>query len=131
MESLGVPWFVLVRQLGPPAVLLVVGIGLTLWRRPARGGLVTVALVVNLLAAALPFVWILLQVGADLGTQTWAGLVTLLVQPLVTFTAWMLLLIAVLSAPPRTKAGPAPQGEGTGTVTGPADRRDTQWLPGR
>ncbi|TDQ43601.1 hypothetical protein [Actinorugispora endophytica] len=99
MESLGVPWFVLVRQIGPPLVLLAVGAVLVWWRRPARTGLVVAALGVNLLAAALPFLWIGLQVGAGIGTQTAAGLVVLLLQPLVAFTAWILLLVAVLARP--------------------------------
>ncbi|KUP97361.1 hypothetical protein [Thermobifida cellulosilytica] len=95
MESLGVPWFVLVRHLGPPLVLLVVGGVLVRWRRPPRRGLVVAALCVNLLAAALPFLWIALQTATGLGTSSAAGLVMTGLQPLVSFTAWMLLLVAV------------------------------------
>ena len=95
MESLGVPWFVLVRHLGPPLVLLAVGGALVRWRRPPRRRLVVTALCVNLLAAALPFLWIALQAATGLGTGSAAGLVMTGLQPLVSFTAWMLLLVAV------------------------------------
>ena len=57
MEAIGVPWFIVVRYLGPPLFLLVVGGALLLWRRPARPGLAWAALAVNLFAAALPFLW--------------------------------------------------------------------------
>lgn len=99
MESIGVPWFVLARQLGPPLVLLLAGGALMWWRRPPRVGLVVAALVVNLLAAALPFLWIGLQVAAGVGTGSAAGLVVLLFQPLVVFIAWMLLLAAIVARP--------------------------------
>ena len=38
MEAIGVPWFIVVRYLGPPLFLLVAGGALLLWRRPARPG---------------------------------------------------------------------------------------------
>lgn len=100
MESLGVPWFVLVRQLGPPLVLLVVGVALLGWRRPARRALIAAALATNLLAAALPFGWLALQRAAGVGTDSAAGLVVLLLQPLVTCVAWLLLLVAAVARPP-------------------------------
>ncbi|GAA3986859.1 hypothetical protein FOF52_09710 [Thermobifida alba] len=102
MESLGVPWFVLVRHLGPPLVLLAVGGALVRWRRPARAGLVVAALCVNLLAAALPFLWIALQAATGLGTGSAAGLVMTGLQPLVSFAAWMLLLGAAVA--PRARS---------------------------
>ncbi|MEY9211059.1 hypothetical protein NI17_012225 [Thermobifida halotolerans] len=100
MEFLGVPWFVLVRHLGPPLVLLGVGAALVRWRRPARTGLVVAALCVNLLAAALPFLWIAFQAATGLANRSAAGLVMTGLQPLVFFTAWMLLLVAAVARPP-------------------------------
>ncbi|WP_159943691.1 MULTISPECIES: hypothetical protein [unclassified Nocardiopsis] len=107
MEAFGVPWFVAVRQLGPPLLLLVVGGALLAWRRPGRPGLVWAALGTNLAAAALPYLWIGLQILTDQAERTVYGLVMTLFQPLVATVAWMLLLAAALTRPaaPGARAG--------------------------
>ncbi|WP_047869926.1 hypothetical protein [Nocardiopsis sp. RV163] len=99
MEALGVPWFIAVRYLGPPLLLLAAGGALMLWRRPARPGLVWAALLVNLLAAALPFLWIGVQLLTGRADQTVHGLVMTLAQPAVAAAAWGLLLTAVVARP--------------------------------
>lgn len=97
MEAIGVPWFIAVRYLGPPLFLLAAGGALVLRRRPARPGLVWAALLVNLLAAALPFLWIGVQVLTGRADQTVHGLVMTLAQPAVAVAAWGLLLAAVVA----------------------------------
>jgi hypothetical protein len=104
MEAFGVPWFIAVRHLGPPLFLLAAGGALVVWRRPARPGLVWAALAVNLLAAALPFLWIGAQILTDRAGQTVHGLVMTLAQPAVATAAWGLLLAAVL-APGAARPG--------------------------
>ncbi|GAB2515750.1 hypothetical protein [Nocardiopsis aegyptia] len=104
MEFIGVPWFVAVRQLAPPLFLLAVGCALMAWRPPRRRGLVWAALVANLVAAALPYGWIGLQILTDQAERTVFGLVMTLLQPGVVVVAWLLLLAAVL---PRPEASPA------------------------
>ncbi|WP_017573510.1 hypothetical protein [Nocardiopsis halotolerans] len=105
MEAFGVPWFIAVRYLGPPSFLLAVGGVLLLWRRPARPGLVWAALVTNLGAAALPFLWIGVQILTGLAEQTVHGLVMTLLQPMVATAAWLLLLAAVVARAPGTTGG--------------------------
>ncbi|PDP87760.1 hypothetical protein CQJ94_10370 [Glycomyces fuscus] len=100
MEAFGVPWFIAVRYLGPPLFLLVAGGALVVWRRPARPGLVWAALVVNLLAAALPFLWIGVQLSTGRADQTVHGLVMTLAQPAVATAAWGLLLAAAVARAP-------------------------------
>ncbi|WP_435111530.1 hypothetical protein [Nocardiopsis synnemataformans] len=100
MEAFGVPWFIAVRYLGPPLFLLVAGGALVVWRRPARPGLVWAALLVNLLAAALPFLWIGVQLLTGRADQTVHGLVMTLAQPAVATAAWGLLLAAVVARAP-------------------------------
>ncbi|MFC9086522.1 hypothetical protein [Nocardiopsis dassonvillei] len=99
MEAIGVPWFIAVRYLGPPLLLLAAGGALVLWRRPARPGLVWAALLVNLLAAALPFLWIGVQLLTGRAGQTVHGLVMTLAQPAVATAAWGLLLAAAVARP--------------------------------
>lgn len=106
MEALGVPWFMSVRLLGPPVFLFVAGGALLLWRRPGRAGLIWAALAVNLLAAALPFLWIGVQVITDQAERTVYGLVMTLLQPSVSLLAWGLLLWAAVF-PARAPAGAA------------------------
>lgn len=121
MEAFGVPWFIAVRDLGPPMFLLVVGGALLLWRRPRRTGLAWVALTVNLFAAALPFLWIGVQVLAGRGDLTVIGLVMTLLQPGLTVVAWLFLLWALVF-PGR--------GSGEGDVPGVAARpRDAEPTP--
>lgn len=121
MEAFGVPWFIAVRYLGPPLFLLVVGGALLLWRRPRRTGLAWVALTVNLLAAALPFLWIGVQVLSGRGDLTVIGLVMTLLQPGLTVVAWLLLLWALVF-PVR--------GSGEGDVSSVAARpRDAEPTP--
>lgn len=120
MEAFGVPWFIAVRYLGPPLFLLVVGGVLLVWRRPARPGLVWAALVTNLLAAALPFLWIGVQILTGLAEQTVHGLVMTLLQPLVTMVAWLLLLAAVVARAPGTGRGG--RGGRTAPASGEAER---------
>ena len=102
MEAIGVPWFLVVRYLGPPLVLFVVGGALLLWRRPERAGLACAALAVNLLGAALPFLWIGVQILTGQGDLTVIGLVMTLLQPTVVCLAWGMLLLALVW-PPRDK----------------------------
>lgn len=102
MEAIGVPWFIAVRQLGPPLFLLAAG-GLLLWLRPpARPGPVVAALATNLLAAALPFLWIGLQTLTEQAEKTVYGLVMTLLQPSVATAAWLLLLWAA-TGPARSR----------------------------
>ena len=107
MEAIGVPWFIAVRYLGPPVLLLLVGGALLVWRPPARRGLVWAALVTNLVAAALPFLWIGLQILTDQAERTVFGLVMTLLQPLVVVVAWLLVLTALIHRPPAV-AGTVP-----------------------
>ncbi|WP_028648275.1 hypothetical protein [Nocardiopsis sp. CNT312] len=107
MEALGVPWFVAVRELGPPLFLLAAGGALLLWRRPARQGAAWAALAVNLAAAALPYLWLGLQLLTGQAERTVYGLLLTLVQPAVVALAWALLLFALV-APARD--GRRPQG---------------------
>jgi hypothetical protein len=100
MEAIGVPWFIVVRYLGPPLMLLVAGGALLVWRPPARRGLVWAALVTNLVAAALPFLWIGLQILTEQAERTVFGLAMTLLQPLVVVVAWLLVLTAVIHRPP-------------------------------
>lgn len=114
MEAIGVPWFIAVRYLGPPLFLLVAGGALVVWRRPARPGLVWAALLVNLLAAALPFLWIGVQLLTGRAGQTVHGLVMTLAQPAVAMAAWGLLLAAVVARAPgaaRAREGRGPSRE--------------------
>lgn len=99
MESIGVPWFIVVRYLGPPLFLVLVGGALLWWRRPPRAGLAWTALVVNLFAAALPFLWIGVQLLTGEGDLTVIGLVMTLLQPAVVVIAWSLLLLAFVWSP--------------------------------
>ncbi|MFD6098726.1 hypothetical protein ACFVWN_22160 [Nocardiopsis flavescens] len=112
MEALGVPWFVAVRLLGPPLFLFAAGGALLLWRRPARPGPIWAALAVNLLAAALPFLWLGAQVLTDQAERTVYGLVMTLLQPSVALAAWGLLLwAAVFPAGAARGAGADGQGD--------------------
>ncbi|MBR8743861.1 hypothetical protein [Nocardiopsis sp. MG754419] len=104
MESIGVPWFIMVRYLGPPLFLVVVGGALLWWRRPPLAGLAWTALVVNLFAAALPFLWIGVQLLTGEGDITVIGLVMTLLQPAVVVLAWSLLLLAFV-LPSRRPSG--------------------------
>ncbi len=85
-----------VRLLGPPVFLFVAGGALLLWRRPGRSGLIWAALAVNLLAAALPFLWIGVQAIVDQAERTVYGLVMTLLQPSVSMAAWGLMLLAAV-----------------------------------
>ncbi|WP_285734156.1 hypothetical protein [Nocardiopsis sp. ATB16-24] len=106
MEAIGVPWFIAIRQLGPPLLLLAVGGALVVWRRPARPGLVWAALATQLVAAGLPYLWITSQILTDQAEKTVYGLVMTLLQPLVAMVAWALLLVAALAPPPASVGGP-------------------------
>ncbi|WP_017614465.1 hypothetical protein [Nocardiopsis salina] len=96
MEAIGVPWFVLVRHLGPPLFLFAAGGALLLWRPPRRRVLAWAALATNLLAAALPFLWIAGQVTSGAGDLTAIGLVMTFLQPGVVALAWLMLLWALV-----------------------------------
>lgn len=114
METLAVPWFVLVRYLGPPLFLLVVGGALLLWHPPRRRGLAWTALGANLLAAALPFLWIAVQRATDAGDLTVIGLIMTFLQPGLVVLAWLVLLWALVDPRSRERhtQGTAPdQGE--------------------
>lgn len=111
MEAIGVPWFMAVRLLGPPVFLFAVGGALLLWKRPGRPGPIWAALAVNLLAAALPFLWIGVQTITDQAERTVYGLVMTLLQPSVSLVAWGLLLwAAVFPAPVPVPAGAVEEG---------------------
>jgi len=114
METLAVPWFVLVRYLGPPLFLLAIGGALLAWRPPRRRGLAWTALGTNLLAAALPFLWIAAQQATGAGDLTVIGLAMTLLQPGLVVLAWLLLLWALVDPRSRERhtRGPVPeQGE--------------------
>lgn len=111
MEAIGVPWFIVVRYLGPPLFLLAAGGALLLWRRPDRPGLVWAALVVNLFAAALPFLWIGFQILTGQAELTVVGLVMTLLQPGVVVAAWLLLLLALVAQPRGPTVVPDDQGD--------------------
>ncbi|NYH50718.1 hypothetical protein HNR06_000307 [Nocardiopsis arvandica] len=119
MEAIGIPWFMAVRHLGPPLLLLAVGGALLVWRRPARPGLVWAALGTNLGAAALPYLWIGLQLLTDQAERTVYGLVLTLVQPGVATVAWLLLLAAALT---QGADGSGRGGEGATGGSGKAER---------
>lgn len=110
MEAIGVPWFIVVRYLGPPLFLLVAGGALLLWRRPARPGWAWAALVVNLFAAALPFLWIGVQILTGQAELTVIGLVMTLLQPGVAVVAWLLLLLALVAQPRHEATVPSDRG---------------------
>lgn len=112
MEAIGVPWFIAVRHLGPPLFLLSVGGVLLVWRRPSRPGLVWAALVVNLVAAALPFLWVGAQALTDQVERTVYGLVMTLLQPMVVTVAWLLLLTAAIDRKPVAVATGGPGQDG-------------------
>ncbi|WP_431869382.1 hypothetical protein [Nocardiopsis eucommiae] len=114
MEAIGVPWFIVVRHLGPPLFLLLAGGALLVWRRPARAWLVWAGLAVNLVAAALPFLWIGVQILTGRGDLTVIGLVMTLLQPATEVLAWLLLLLALVSQPRAGAVSPVASGnEGT------------------
>ncbi|MFC4563246.1 hypothetical protein ACFO4E_15380 [Nocardiopsis mangrovi] len=115
MESIGVPWVAVVRDLGPPVVVLGVGAVLIALRRPRRAGLLWGALGLQVAAAALPYLWLVVQEATGLAGQTWVGLVMILVQPAVAALGWLLALAALL--PPRRRERGAPDAPG-----GPAQR---------
>ncbi|WP_087099538.1 hypothetical protein [Nocardiopsis sp. JB363] len=115
MESIGVPWFLVVRYLGPPLFLVLAGGALLWWRRPPRAGLAWTALMVNLFAAALPFLWIGVQLLTGEGDLTVIGLVMTLLQPAVVVVAWSLLLLAFVGGP-RGSSG-VTDAEGTGEAS--------------
>ncbi|WP_017582575.1 hypothetical protein [Nocardiopsis valliformis] len=124
MEAIGVPWFIVVRYLGPPLFLFVAGGALLLWRRPARSGLAWAALVVNLFAAALPFLWIGVQVLTGQADLTVIGLVMTLLQPGVVVLAWLLLLLALVTQPKIEAVVPDGRSDG-----GDADSGETERAP--
>lgn len=107
MEALAVPWFILVRYLGPPLFLLMVGGALLLWRPPHRRGLAWAALGTNLLAAALPFLWIAVQRATDAGDLTVIGLVMTFLQPGLVVLAWLVLLWALVDPCSREQCSPS------------------------
>lgn len=111
MEAIGVPWFIVVRYLGPPLFLLVAGGALLLWRRPARPGWAWAALAVNLFAAALPFLWIGVQILTGQTELTVIGLVMTLLQPGVVVVAWLLLLLALVAQPRHETTAPGDSGD--------------------
>ncbi len=126
MEAIGVPWFIVVRYLGPPLFLLVVGGALLMWRRPARLGLAWAALSVNLLAAALPFLWIGVQILTGQAELTVIGLVMTLLQPGVTVLAWLLLLLALVARPRSGSDAPVDRDERAG---GEQERGEPEQTP--
>lgn len=107
MEALAVPWFILVRHLGPPLFLLVVGGALLLWRPPRRRGLAWAALGTNLLAAALPFLWIAVQRATEAGDLTVIGLAMTFLQPGLVVLAWLVLLWALVAPCSREQHTPS------------------------
>ncbi|RNL85252.1 hypothetical protein [Halostreptopolyspora alba] len=108
MEYIGVPLVTLVRELGPPTVVLAVGGLLILRRRPPRAGLLWAALGTHLLAAALPYLWLLVQVSTGLTGDTFIAFLMTLVRPGVEFVAWLLVFATVLTrSEPHAEAAPA------------------------
>ncbi|MCY9784590.1 hypothetical protein KIK06_11875 [Nocardiopsis sp. EMB25] len=125
MEAIGVPWFIVVRHLGPPLFLLVAGGALLLWRRPARRALAWAALATNLVAAALPYAWIGAQALTEQAERTVYGLVMTLLQPGLVVVAWSLLLIALVAPGRREGDGRRSHREGDGRKAA-VDRRDSE-----
>ena len=119
MESIGVPWFIVVRYLGPPLFLVLAGGSLLWWRRPPRAVMAWTALVVNLLAAALPFLWIGVQSLTGQGDLTVIGLVMTLLQPAVVVIAWSLLLLAFVGGPRERSVASETREDGEATETAP------------
>ena len=119
MESIGVPWFIVVRYLGPPLFLVLAGGALLWWRRPPRAVMAWTALVVNLLAAALPFLWIGVQSLTGQGDLTVIGLVMTLLQPAVVVIAWSLLLVAFVGGPRERSVASETMEDGEATETAP------------
>ncbi|HJE58250.1 MAG TPA: hypothetical protein K8V84_07000 [Nocardiopsis listeri] len=119
MESIGVPWFIVVRYLGPPLFLVLAGGALLWWRRPPRAVMAWTALVVNLFAAALPFLWIGVQSLTGQGDLTVIGLVMTLLQPAVVVIAWSLLLVAFVGGPRERSVASETMEDGEATETAP------------
>lgn len=119
MESIGVPWFIVVRYLGPPLFLVLAGGSLLWWRRPPRAVMAWTALVVNLFAAALPFLWIGVQSLTGQGDLTVIGLVMTLLQPAVVVIAWSLLLLAFVGGPRERSVASETMEDGEATETAP------------
>lgn len=119
MESIGVPWFIVVRYLGPPLFLVLAGGALLWWRRPPRAVMAWTALVVNLFAAALPFLWIGVQSLTGQGDLTVIGLVMTLLQPAVVVIAWSLLLLAFVGGPRERSVASETMEDGEATETAP------------
>lgn len=115
MESLGVPLYVFMRDVGPPFVVVLAGLCVVAWRRPPRRGLLVGALALYLLSAALPYLWLLVQVTLGWGTQTWAALVMTFLQPGLAAASWFLLFAVIVLALPFRP--------GTGGSSLPAHRR--------
>jgi hypothetical protein len=105
VEIIGVPLVAVVRTLGPPAVVAVVGAVLVARRRPPRGGLLAAGLGVYVVAAALPLLWLAVQRATGLARGSEAGLVMILLQPAVEAGAWLLALAALV--PRRAPAAPS------------------------
>ncbi|MBB4932403.1 hypothetical protein F4561_003223 [Lipingzhangella halophila] len=141
MEYIGVPLVTLVRTLGPPIVVLGIGALLILRRRPPRARLLWAALAAHLLAAALPFLWLLVQVSTGLTGETVVALIMTLVQPGVEFAAWLLVFamifgrrVSPMDAAPAEHAGFEPRpgrpdpgsspGSGAAASADPVDQRE-------
>ncbi len=117
MEYIGVPLATMVRELGPPAVVLAVGALLILRRRPPRAGLLWAALATHLLAAALPYVWLFLQVTIGIGGETFVALLMTLIQPGVAFVAWLLVFAMIFGFPTAAPVRSAPSTDSTTNAT--------------
>nr|WP_246425190.1 hypothetical protein [Streptomonospora nanhaiensis] len=114
------PWVSVVRTLGPPLLVCAVGAVVLARRRPAGARLMWGALAAQLAAAALPVVWLLVQVGAGVGGHSSVGVVMILLQPAVEALAWLMAIAAVTGAV-ASRPGTRP-GVGTDAAQDPAHR---------
>ncbi|QVQ52160.1 hypothetical protein J4H86_26255 [Spiractinospora alimapuensis] len=108
MEHIGVPLYIVVRDLGPPVIVALAGLWLVAVRRPSWRGLAVTALVLYVTAAALPYLWLIAQAWLGFGGQTYVALIMTFLQPGVAACAWFLLFALVVVATPRRRAAEAP-----------------------
>lgn len=101
MEPIGVPLYIVVRDLGPPAVVALAGLWVLAIRRPRRRGLALTALLLYVTAAALPYLWLLAQSWLGGGGQTWVALILTFLQPGLAACGWFLLFALIVVALPR------------------------------
>lgn len=101
MEYLGVPLYILVRDLAPALVVTVAGLWVVVVRPIQRRGVAVTALSLYLTAAALPYLWLMTQTLLSYGGETWIAFIMTFLQPGVAACGWFLLFLLVVLASPR------------------------------